>query len=80
MLYVTIIPGEDADLRDLMCGFGKYLARNDDSFIIHFPPKIIVFEDYKDRIVWSNQNSDKLKYLGALERARRLTLKLAVIH
>ena len=74
MLYVTIIPGEDADLRDLMCGYGKHLARNDDSFIIHFPSKVIVFEDYGDRIILSNQESNKLKYLEALERARRLTL------
>lgn len=74
MLYVTIIPGEDADLRDLMCGYGKHLARNDDSFIIHFPDKVIVFEDYGDRIIWSNQESNKLKYLEVLERARRLTL------
>ena len=74
MLYVTIIPGEDADLRDLMCGYGKHLARNDDSFIIYFPSKVMVFEDYGDRIILSNQESNKLKYLEVLERARRLTL------
>lgn len=74
MLYVTIIPGEDADLRDLMCGYGKHLARNDDSFIIHFSSKVIVFEDCGDRIIWSSQESNKLKYLEVLERARRLTL------
>lgn len=80
MSYIVTIPGEDADLRELMCGYGKHLAKDDDSFIIHFPPRTMVFESYNDWLLWSNHKNNMLTYSEAMKKARQLTLDLAVIH